>query len=360
MSSPDKVIREDILAVSAYHVPPAVGLVKLDAMENPYRLPEDLCLEIAQIVARAPINRYPDPTASALKSKLRQVMNIPTGCDVLLGNGSDEIIQMAIVAASRPGAVIMAPEPTFVMYRLDAVFAKTRYEGVPLNADFSLDVSRFLDAIERHRPALVFFPYPNNPSGNLFPEEDVAKIVARSPGLVVLDEAYHVFAGRTFMSRLEEYPNLLVMRTVSKLGLAGLRLGYAAARPEWIREIDKVRPPYNVGVITQLVAERILSHQAVFEVQAAAIKSERARLRERLDAVAGVVTFPSDANFILARVPDAPTLFESLKRRGVLVKSLHGSHPLLERCLRFTVGTPEENDRLLDALLASMQAPRVG
>lgn len=354
MTTPEKIIRDDIRAMTAYHVPAASGMVKLDAMENPYRLPPVLREAIGALAANAEINRYPDPAAPALKARLREVMGIPAHCEVLLGNGSDEIIQMVVQAAARPGAVAMAPEPTFIMYRTYAATMRMRFVGVPLAEDFTLDARRFLATMASERPSLVFIAYPNNPSGNLFADEVIAEIIERASGLVVIDEAYQVFAGQTFMDRIGRYPNLMVLRTVSKLGLAGLRLGYAAARPEWIREFDKVRSPYNVGTLTQLIAAKVLEHHDELERQAAAVRSERARLAARLLALPAVRVFPSQANFILVRVTDGPRAFEGLKARGVLVKNLHGSHPLLEHCLRLTIGTPQENDRLLDALAQSL------
>jgi histidinol-phosphate aminotransferase len=201
----------------------------------------------------------------------------------------------------------------------------------------------------------VFLSYPNNPSGNLFDEAAVAAIIDAAPGLVVLDEAYHPFAQATFLPRLADFRNLLVLRTVSKLGLAGLRLGYLVGRPEWIGEIDKVRSPYNVSLLTQLVAERILAHRDVLDDQAARIRADRERLCESLARLPGVKVFPSRANFVLARVPDAAAVFEGLRARGVLVKSMHGMSPQLEQCVRFTVGTPGENRILMDALAAILR-----
>jgi histidinol-phosphate aminotransferase len=346
---PADLVREEILALKAYHVAPSAGMVKLDAMENPYRLPEPLRAEVGRLVSTLEINRYPDPSAPELKARLRATFAIPDACEMLLGNGSDEIIQIATQALARPGAVVLAPEPSFAMYRIYALVARMRYIGVPLNKDFTLDADRFLAAIEEDRPAVVFLAYPNNPTGNLFPEEAVLRIIEAAPGLVVLDEAYHVFADRTFMHRLGEFPNLMVMRTVSKLGLAGIRLGYAAARPEWIRELDKVRPPYNVSVLTQHVAERVLMHIDALHRQAAQIKADRATLIEQMEAL-DLEVFPSDANFVLVRVRDADAVFAQLKARNILVRNFHGSHPLLAGCLRFTVGTPGENALALAAL----------
>ena len=352
--SPADLVREEILALEAYHVAPATGMIKLDAMENPYRLPEPLREEIGRVVSTLAINRYPDPEAPELKGRLREVFGIPSEAGLLIGNGSDEIIAMVAQALARPGAVMLAPEPSFAMYRMNALFTRMQYVGIPLNRDFTLDAGRFLEAVAEHRPALTFIAYPNNPTGGLFPEEAVARIIEAAPGFVVVDEAYHVFARKTFMTRLGDFSNLMVMRTVSKLGLAGVRLGYAAAAPEWIREFDKVRPPYNVSVLAQFVAERLLAHIGALEQQAERIRSERATLLEHLRDLRGVDAFPSEANFILVRVPDADAVHERLKARKILVRNFNRSHPLLANCLRLTVGTPGENQLMLDALTASL------
>jgi histidinol-phosphate aminotransferase len=355
-AGPESVIRDDVRAMTAYAVASADGLVKLDAMENPYGLPEPLRRDIAEAVAAADFNRYPDPTAPALVRRLRQVMDIGPEHGVLLGNGSDEIIHIIIQCVARPGAVVLAPRPSFVMFGLYAQFAGLRYVGVPLREDFDLDAGAFMEAMREHRPAVVFIAYPNNPSGNLFPEEVLARIVAAAPGLVVIDEAYHAFAGKSFMPRLGEFPNLVVMRTLSKLGLAGIRLGYAVGRPGWIGEFDKVRPPYNVNVLTQVVAERVLAHHNVLDAQARSISADRERLARELGALPHTRVFPSEANFLLIRVPDAPKVFEGMRRRGVLVKNLHGGMPLLDHCIRITVGTPEENRRCIAAFSQALAA----
>ena len=352
---PEQVIREDVREGAAYAVASAEGRVKLDAMENPYSLPEALQREIAELIGGAALNRYPDPRAPALRARLRQVMRVPDRYELLLGNGSDEIIHLLVQAVARPGAVVMAPSPTFVMYKVYAGFASLRFVAVPLARDFSLDRDAFLAAVREARPALVFLSYPNNPSGNLFDDAAMAAIIEAAPGLVVIDEAYHPFAQQSWMPRLGEFRNLLVLRTVSKLGLAGLRLGFLVGRPEWIREIDKLRSPYNVGVLTQLVAERLLAHDDVLEAQAAALRADRDALARSLGALPGVTVFPSRANFVLVRLPGATAVFGRLRQRGVLVKSMHGSDPLLADCLRLTVGTTAENRILLDALRESLR-----
>ena len=305
---------------------------------------------LADLVARAEINRYPDAGAGRLKGALREALGVPSVADLILGNGSDEIIQMLMLAAARPGAVVLGVEPSFVMFRLIAAFCGLRYVGVPLAADFALDAERTLAAIEEHQPALVFIAYPNNPTGNLFDRAAIERVLDAAPGLVVLDEAYHAFAGASWRPELERRPNLLVMRTLSKSGLAGLRLGLIAGRVEWLSHVEKVRLPYNVNVLTQLVAEEVLRHRSLLDDQAAAIRTERARLHDELGRIPGTTPFPSDANFILFRTGAADSTFDGLKQRGVLVRNLHRSHPLLEGCLRVTVGTRDENDRFLAAL----------
>jgi len=352
--TPDQIIRDEVRAMAAYHVPDSHGYVKLDAMENPYGLPSALAAEVGQLAAEAALNRYPDPSAAALKARLREVMGVPEGIDILVGNGSDEIILMLALAANRPGAALLAPEPSFVLFRMVAGFVGLRYVGVPLAPDFGLDLAAMERAIREQRPALVFLAYPNNPTGNLFDAAAIARIVELTPGLVVVDEAYHAFAGETFLPQLARYPNLLVMRTLSKLGLAGLRLGLLAGPEEWLRELDKVRLPYNVNVLTQAIARRVLEHADVLEAQAASIRAERGRLYSCLSAIPGVQAFPSRANFVLFRVPQTDAVFAALKARGILIKNLNGSHPMLSGCLRVTVGTPRENDRFVEALEASL------
>ncbi len=360
MSIVRKVVREDVLSMSAYHVPPSAGMVKLDAMENPYGLPMALQAELAGLVADIPLNRYPDPQAPGLKAQLRLSMDIPAELQILLGNGSDELIQVMIVACARSGATVMAPSPTFGMYRQYALLAGVNYVGVPLLPDFALDEPAMLRAMNESLPAIIFLSYPNNPTGNLFDEAAMERIIAAAPGLVVVDEAYQPFADTTFLDRLNRFSNVVLLRTVSKLGLAGIRLGYAVGPADWLGEFDKVRSPYNVNSLTQSIAERVLVHREVLEEQAVKIKSERSRLEIALSQMPRTRSYPSRANFVLARVPDAVAICNGLLSSGILIKNLHGMHPLLENCIRVTVGTPAENARLLSALAVLLDAPSNG
>ena len=352
----EKLIRDEVRALSAYHVPDASGFIKLDAMENPYQLPDNLVDEWLEVLRKVDLNRYPDPAAQSLKTELRKTMHIPADMEVLLGNGSDEIIQMIIMALAKPGATVLAPEPSFVMYRMIALFCNMDYVGVPLSTDFSLDMAAMRAAIEQHQPAVTFLAWPNNPTGNLFAESDVLAIIEQSQGLVVLDEAYTSFAEQSFMERLGDYDNLVVMRTVSKSGLAGLRLGYLAGPAAWLNEFDKVRLPYNINILTQASAEFALSHADVLDAQAADLRAARSELFDALNAIDGVEPYPSAANFILFRVPtgQATTIFEFLKAENVLIKNMHPAGGMLTDCLRVTVSTPEENSAFVSALKVSV------
>jgi histidinol-phosphate aminotransferase len=351
--SPDKLVRPEILALKAYHVGESDGMVKLDAMENPYSLPQPLRRELAEVLSRVDVNRYPEPSGRRLRELLGRKMCVPDGMELLLGNGSDDLIQIITFALARPGAAMMYPAPTFVMYSMNATISGMRAIPLPLRPDFSFDSAEFIARMKVERPALVFIAYPNNPTGVLYPEEEVAKVIRAAEGLVVIDEAYHVFAGRTFMPRLPEFPNLVVLRTVSKLGLAGIRLGYLAGAPQWIAEFNKVRQAYNVNVLTQVAAEFLLERLDVLEAQAALIRSERETLGKSLSALKGITVFPSEANFFLLRLPDADRAYEALKQQNVLVRNLH---PGLHNCLRVTVGTPDENRILLTALREALQS----
>lgn len=351
-SSAEQLVRPDILGMPAYHVADATGYIKLDAMENPYRLPPALRTELGRRLADVLVNRYPDASGSGLRQALSEKFSIPAAAEVLLGNGSDEIITLVTQALARPGATVMAFEPSFVMYRLNAQFSRLDYLAVPLKPDFSLDLPATLAAIRQHQPAVIFISYPNNPTGNRFARSEVEAILEIATGLVVVDEAYAAFASDSLMDQAGKRENLLVMRTLSKLGMAGIRLGFAAATPDWIQAINKVRPPYNVNVLTQETAGFLLEHSEVFDQQAHQLCEERGRLAQRLGHFSQLEQFASEANFITVRVPDADALFAFLKQAGILIKNLHGSHPLLEQCLRITVGAPEENDAVLAALTA--------
>ena len=350
--------RQDVQSMHAYAVQASAGLVKLDAMENPFRLPEPLQQALGERLGRVALNRYPGERVAEAMQALERFVALPAGCRLMLGNGSDELIDLLGVACDQPGATLLAPLPGFVMYQMSAQLKGLRFTGVPLTADFELDEAAMLAAIERDRPAVTWIAYPNNPTANLFDERVVRRIVdavgALGRGFVVFDEAYQPFASRSWLSELAAHPHTLVLRTLSKFGLAGVRLGYLMGAADVIAEIDKVRPPYNVSSLNAEATLFALEHADEFARQAAVLVQERGRLQRLLAETPGAHAFPSEANMILVRVPDSARTFAGMKTRGVLVKHVASLHPLLANCLRLTVGTPDENSLMIEALRASL------
>ena len=384
-------VRPDVQAMHGYVVPDATDAIKLDAMENPFRLPQALQAELGRTLAALAINRYPSGTTYRALKQAIAVQDGLLGADaqpdvsrLVLGNGSDELISLLCQLVAQPGAVVMAPAPSFVMYEMSAKLAGASFVPVPLQADFSLDLPAMLQAIETYRPALVFLAYPNSPTGNLFDTAAVQAILRATDGLVVLDEAYAPFAGgASWMSQLDAWPNLAVMRTCSKWGLAGARLGYLAAQPVWTEPLDRIRPPYNISVLDAEATRFALQHFEVFAQQTAALCEARTTLAVRLQALVGSqgslgangldTVYPSAANFVLVRVADtvagatptaqpsrASRVATAMRERGVLIKDASSMHPLLANCLRLTVGAPAENEAMLAALTEALQAIPAG
>lgn len=353
------LFRPEILAMSAYHVADASNYIKLDAMENPYGWPADVQQTWLEQLKDCALNRYPDPEAKTLASALRRSNGIPEQSGLLLGNGSDEIIQILMMALAA-GSAVLAPEPGFVMYKQVALSLGLRYQGVTLlSDDFGLDMPAMRDAISTLRPSLIFLAYPNNPTGNLFSAEDIREILQLAPGLVVVDEAYAPFADASFINELPAFGNLLVMRTVSKLGLAGLRLGFLAGDRSVLEQLNKVRLPYNINCLTQATASFALHNQEFLLQQTQSICQQRREVLDALQAMTGITAYPSSANFILFKTTtqSADAVFISLKQQGILIKNLSPQGGLLHNCLRVTIGKPEENQAFLIALQRSLENP---
>jgi len=350
-------IRADVQSMHAYAVQDARGLLKLDAMENPHGLPPALQAALGQRLGALALNRYPGARGADLQRALAEYAGMPEGFSLMLGNGSDELISLLAMACDLPGAAILAPVPGFVMYAMSAQLQGLRFVGVPLTADFELDEAAMLGAIAREKPAIVYLAYPNNPTANLWDDAAIERIIeaqGEQGGLVVIDEAYQPFAGRSYIDRVTRHSHVLLMRTLSKFGLAGVRLGYMMGPAALVSEIDKVRPPYNISVLNCECALFALEHADVFAEQAADIRRQRARIFEALAPLPAVRSWPSEANMILIRVPDAARTFEGMKAAGVLVKNVSKMHPLLANCLRLTVGTADENARMIAALESSL------
>ncbi len=345
------LIPERVRQGAAYQVQDATGMIKLDAMENPFVWPSYLRTQYAQRLANCSLNRYPDPYAINVRAPLRQWMKIPESLDILFGNGSDEIIALLISSLIGSGRSVCAPDPSFVMFGALANQYSVTFEALPLDAAFDIDLDRWLAFLHENDPALIFIPQPNNPTGNLFSRERLAKIVESTKALVVIDEAYTAFTDADFLDWAVAYPNVLVMRTLSKVGLAGSRFGMLVGHPAWISEFDKMRLPYNINTLSQTAVQFALEHAPVLEEQSFRVRKERTKLIRELEK-RGFNVWPSEANFVLIKCPidQARFIFEALKLRNILIKCLDGSHPRLKDTLRITVGSSEEVDTLLSAI----------
>ncbi len=359
-------IRQDVQSMHAYAIQDSAGMVKLDAMENPYTLPPALQAQLSERLGKLAINRYPGARVEDLKTALRAYAQVPEGYGMMLGNGSDELISLLAMACDTPapagaglqsGGKILAPLPGFVMYAMSAQLQGLQFIGVPLTADFELDERAMLAAIDKEKPAITYIAYPNNPTANLWDEGAIKNIIAATAeygGMVVMDEAYQPFSSKSWITHIHAAPdqnaNVLLMRTLSKFGLAGVRLGYMTGPSALINEVDKLRPPYNISVLNCECALFALENQEVFAAQADEIRAQRAMLIEAIAKMPGAQAVKSDANMFLVRVADAANAFAGLKQRGVLIKNVSSMHPLLANTLRISVGTPSENQQLLTAL----------
>jgi histidinol-phosphate aminotransferase len=365
-----RFIRPDVQAMHAYAVQHSVGMVKLDAMENPFTLSPELQAKLGARLGAVEVNRYPGARIDDLKNALAQYVDLPAGLGLMLGNGSDELISLLSMACALPNAKVLAPEPGFVMYGMSAQLQGLQYIGVPLKADFELDEAAMSAAIAQHEPAIVYIAYPNNPTANLWDADTIRRLITQVSaygGLVVMDEAYQPFSSKSWLDEIRQHPaanaHVLLMRTLSKFGLAGIRLGYMIAPVALINEVDKLRPPYNVSVLNAECALFALEHTDVFAQQAAVIRTEREALFQALQHMAGVTPYASEANMMVLRfngeADAANRAFEVLKAHQVLVKNVSKMHPLLANCLRLTIGTPEENKQLLAALQAALSSSKV-
>lgn len=341
-----------VAALSAYSVPRVECPVRLDGNESPFAPPRELARKVTEATSAAELNRYPDPHASRLRALISGLYDVPVG-SVLLGNGSDELITMLLMAFSGGSGAVLCPVPTFSMYALLARALGLTVIEVPLDEGFDLPLHAVLGHIAASAPDIVFLATPNNPTGNCFSEDRVEAVIGASRGVVVVDEAYCDYSGTSFIPLLPERENLVVLRTMSKVGFAALRLGMLFAAPELTEELNKVRLPYNINSLSMAAAEVVLREPAFMAENARLIIRERGRVYGTLRAMDGVEPHESDANFILIRVGDAGAVFARLVESGVLVRNLSSPGRLMD-CLRVTIGTPGENDAFLSALAAAL------
>ena len=349
VSNISNLVKKSIQKLKPYHIENTPCRIKLDAMENPYPLSKALMKKVLEGIKGIKINRYPDPLASRLKDIISLHVKTPVD-NIIIGNGSDELIQLILTAFGGHGDRVLLPIPTFSMYGIIAMSLSLMPEGVPLDKNWELPLNKFLSDMERIKPKVIFISYPNNPTGNSFDRESILKVLEKATGIVVIDEAYYDFSRKTFLPYLKEYKNLIILRTLSKIGMAGLRVGYLMADKEICQELNKVRLPYNSNALSQEIASIILENRTEIQKQIGAIISERDRLMEGFKEIKGIEPYPSETNFILFKIDrDSKEVFDRLSDNGILVRNF-GNDDYLKNCLRVTIGTSEENDEFLDEI----------
>lgn len=350
-----RIIKEQIRKQQAYSIEEQPCRVKLDANENPYTLTPSQQNRIFEHLKTISLNRYPDPGSTDLKKQFSQYFEVDKDM-LMLGNGSDELIQLLLTAfnSSSSGGVII-PVPTFAMYRISAVNTGHTVIEVPLNDQFDLDLENILDAMSQNKPHLIFLSYPNNPTGNLFDSGSIEEILTQSDGLVVVDEAYFDFSGKTFLPYLAKWNNLVILRTLSKVGFAAIRFGILIGKASLVHEVNKVRLPYNLNALSQAVGLFFLEYADELQKQIDHIIINRQHLFNELADINGIYPYHSDSNFILfSCVHDKNRLYSELLKKGIVIKNFT-SPDSLKDCFRVTVGSDEENREFLEALRNILQ-----
>jgi histidinol-phosphate aminotransferase len=318
-------------------------------MENPFALPPLLREKLSEAMKNIPLNRYPEPGAPIIRKKFARHYGVDANM-IMIGNGSDELIQTLCSAFINSSSTVIVPLPTFVMYRIIAVNTGHKIIEVPLDDMYELDLDAVLAQITRNSPVLIFLSYPNNPTGNCFSIEKIITIIEKSPGIVIVDEAYGNFSGQTLLPLLKRYDNLVILKTLSKVGLAGIRIGFLIGSPSLIYELDKIRLPYNINTLSQVAAGFYLDHLDIFTGQIQDIVQRREELLSALRKINGIKPYPSQANFIFFSCDfDTDSVYKDLVKEGVLIKNLN-SPGMLRNCMRVTVGTQDENNEFLKAL----------
>ncbi|NIP39435.1 MAG: histidinol-phosphate transaminase [Candidatus Dadabacteria bacterium] len=341
-------VRPEIQQLKAYSVPHYNCSIKLDGNESPFDLSSDIRQKFQDKVNSVLLNRYPDPGADVLRNKLSRMTGLLPD-QVVLGNGSDELIEMIIRGFAGGSGKVLIPVPTFSMYKLSSVTLGHEVIESELDEKFDLDLGNFKKHIEEDDPDVIFLASPNNPTGNCFSREKIIQIIESSNGVVVVDEAYCDFSGVAFLDQLSDYPNLIILRTMSKIGFASLRLGMLFASKKITETINKIRLPYNINSLSQAVAETVLDNYETIRSNISTIIAERRRVFERMKIIPGVELFSTDANFILFKINNADRIYRDLIEKDILIRNFN-SPGRLENCMRVTIGTQQENDAFLKAL----------
>ena len=342
-------VNENIKSLRAYEVEDYDCEIKLHANENPFSLSDELTSDFGEYFSDLKLNRYPDPDCRILKQAITGITGIPSE-SLVVGNGSDELIQLILQIFCDRGDSFAFPDPTFGMYSIIGKGLGLTPKSFPLNENWDFDGDEFLEFLVEQSARVVFLSYPNNPTGNCYSATEIKKVIAGFQGIVVLDEAYFDFAQQSFCQEIKKNNNLILLRSLSKIGLAALRVGYGMADPYIIEQINKIRLPYNCNTFSQEISAWVLQNFLPIENQIKQILLERDRLLNELSKFEFLTVFPSNSNFILFRVAsDGGKLFKKLVENGILIRNLN-AHPRLKNCLRVTVGTQKENDIFLAQL----------
>ena len=348
------LICEKVKNLKAYQVETVKEGIKLHANENPYSPSPELTKRILERLESLDLNRYPDPDCKNLKTVISARIKVNSN-QIVIGNGSDELIQNLMQVFCNEGDTIAFPGPTFAMYAIIAEGMGLKVETYPLNNNWEFEAKSLLKSLVASQARIVFISYPNNPTGNCFSRTEIQELVENFQGIVVLDEAYYDFSGLTFLEEMKDHNNLVILRSLSKIGLAGLRVGYGIFPSILADEINKIRMPYNSNSISQIAAEELLNNFSLVQNQIDSIKHERTRLIKELSKIESISTFPSDANFILFQTTNnGEKVFKKLMEYGILIRNL-GTHPMLSNCLRVTIGTKAENDQFLKLLIKAIK-----
>jgi len=348
-----QLVKNKVRSLKPYHVENTDCAIKLHANESAFPPPPEILKLFEETFQTCALNRYPDPDCQELKSILSKRYQVPTE-QFMIGNGSDELIQILLQIFCDPGDGVAFPDPTFAMYAIIAQGMGLTAQSFPLDEAWDFSAEKFLEAIQNQPIRIVFFSYPNNPTGNCFSGTEIQKVIENFSGIVVVDEAYYDFSRKSFLTELPKHNNLIILRSLSKIGLAALRVGYGMADPRIIEQVNKVRLPYNSNTLSQLFSAKLLNRFSPIQEQIDRIIGERQRLAEALQGFSALTVYPSDANFILFREnQNSGETFKRLMENGILVRDL-GNHPRLANCLRVTVGTQEENDQFIAQMKATI------
>ena len=340
------LVGKNIFEQRGYITPEVTGAIKMSANENPISLQEPFKKKLMEEMSRVDFNRYPEAGALKLRDRFAQYYGVDKDM-VMLGNGSDELIQTLCITLKGKIKGVLVPVPTFSMYKIIAVNTGNKVVEVPLDKNFDLDCNAIIGQIKEKSPALVFLSYPNSPTGNLFSRDKIEVIIKKSPGIVIVDEAYAIFSGQTLLPLLKKYDNLIFLNTLSKLGLASMRLGFLIGNRDIVVQLDKVRLPFNVNSLSQIAANFFLDNQDEFYRQVAEIIKRREELYWDLKEIAGIKLYPSQANFIFFSCAfDSDRIYNKLVAEGIIVKNLN-IPPLMPNCMRVTVGNRKENEAFL-------------